>query len=117
VRYADTVRELNANALLNWLSDLGPRFGWQRVVDETTLQTAANEGKVGIICAQRTDLERPGHIVAVVPETGTHRAQRAGSSVTIPLQSQAGSTNFRYGSGPAWWRGARFRAFGFWTHP
>jgi hypothetical protein len=82
-------------------------------VDE--LQQAANLGQVCIIAAQRTNLNAPGHIVAVVPETAQHTASHTDSRVSVPLQSQAGATNFRYG-GRIWWLGTQFRRFGFWIH-
>ena len=43
---------------------------------------------------------------------------RAGQ-VTVPLQSQAGRVNFRYGmgrAGSAWWAASEYRAFGLWHH-
>lgn len=114
-RYGTTVEEYNVNALFNWLEEFGPDFGWRRTASVTELQQAANLGQVCVIAAQRTNLNAPGHIVAVVPETPGHKATRKGDVVTVPLQSQAGATNFRYG-GRVWWTGAQFRRFGFWIH-
>jgi hypothetical protein len=113
--YDQTVRELTANRLLDWLLDHGPGFGWTRVLHLDELQGAANSGEVCLISAQRVDQERPGHIAAVVPETSAHSAQRVGAQVTTPLQSQAGAVNFRYG-GKRWWLDEKFRSFGFWRH-
>lgn len=112
VKYGSTVSELNANSLFDWLNAFGPTFGWRRVFDPGELQGAANEGAVCIICAQRTQLERSGHIVGVVPETPEHRAL-GGGQVTTPLQSQAGWSNFRYGTA-RWWVDSKFRDSGFW---
>lgn len=114
-QYGTTVEEYNVTALFNWLEEFGPDFGWRRAVSLTELQQAANLGQVCLIAAQRTNLNAPGHIVAVVPETEQHRATRNGQDVTVPLQSQAGATNFRYG-GRRWWTGPQFRRFGFWIH-
>ncbi|MBD2770152.1 hypothetical protein IC235_19875 [Hymenobacter sp. BT664] len=113
--YGTTVEEYNVNSLYNWLEEFGTDFGWRRTTSLTELQQAANLGQVGIICAQRTNLNAPGHIVAVVPETESHKASRQGGQVSVPLQSQAGAINFRYG-GRGWWTGAQFRRFGFWIH-
>lgn len=110
-----TVSELNANSIFNWLEEFGRDFGWVRTFDMTDLQNAANAGQVGIICAQRRELNRPGHIVAVAPENGGHQATRRGGQVTVPLQSQAGVSNFDYG-GKIWWTGSQFGKFGFWKH-
>jgi hypothetical protein len=118
VKYDDTVRELNANALYDWLRDFGENFGWRRVPDQDALQRIANGGGVGVICAQRTDLNRSGHICVVVPERPPDSAaKRADGNVQLPLQSQAGSRNFCYSCGTTrWWAGEQFRAFGFWVH-
>ncbi len=113
--YGQTVDELTANRIFNWLKDLGPDFGWRRTFDLTELQNAANDGQVGIICAQRVDLHRPGHICPVVPETSTQKAVRDGSTVTKPLQTNAGGTNWQYVS-RVWWTSSQFREFGFWIH-
>ena len=116
--YAQTVREMRADDLFAWLVDCGPSFGWRRVFDATALQAAANGGGVGVICADREAEGRSGHITVVVPEHGTHRAERdADGNVTQPLQSQAGSVNRRWGSaGRDWWWGAQFRDRGFFVH-
>lgn len=119
VEYGRTVRELNANALHDWLEDFGPAFGWRREVELTALQAAANVGEVCLIVARRVDLNRPGHITAVVPETGDAKAVRnAQDEVVRPLESQAGTRNvLRAPAANAWWQGSRFQAFAFWRHP
>lgn len=117
VAYGTTVRELNANGLCDWLEDFGPEFGWNRTFSLDSLQNAANQGSVALVVARRADPNRSGHIVAVVPETASRRAVRTGGAVTIPLQSQAGATNFRYSSATgAWWRHTKFSRFGLWMH-
>lgn len=117
VQYDKTVRELNANALFDWLRDVGAEFGWQRVADADTLQQKADAGGVSVICAQRKDLNRSGHICVVVPERPPAAAKRTSGNVLLPLQSQAGARNFCYSCGSSrWWSGEKFRAFGFWTH-
>ena len=119
VAYARTVREVNANALHDWLEDHGTRFGWHREIDLTTLQAAANAGEVCLIVATRRDLNRSGHIVAVVPEhEGAEARRNAAGEVLRPLESQAGTKNFRYAvSRSAWWQSNRFQSFAFWRHP
>lgn len=119
VLYDSTVREMRADDLYAWLVDIGPQFGWRRVFDATALQDAANGGGVGLICADRAQEGKPGHITVVVPETDAHRAKRdVDGNVEQPLQSQAGSTNHRYGSaGKNWWKDPQvFRARGFFVH-
>ncbi|HSP97597.1 MAG TPA: glycoside hydrolase family 19 protein [Candidatus Dormibacteraeota bacterium] len=117
VRYDNTVGELNANALHDWLRDFGPGFGWRWVADLDVLQAAANAGQVCLIVAKRKDQNRSGHIVAVVPEDRVRAARAAGSSVLRPVESQASVTNHRFVVKPtAWWRGAQFQSFAFWRH-
>lgn len=113
--YGQTVEELTANRIFNWLKEFGPGFGWRRTFELTEIQNAANDGQVGIICGQRVDLHRPGHICPVVPETATQKAVRSGSVVTKPLQTNAGATNWQY-IARVWWTTSQFREFGFWIH-
>ncbi|MCK6407756.1 glycoside hydrolase family 19 protein [Thauera sp.] len=119
VEYGRTVRELNANSLYDWLEDFGPAFGWKREIELTALQAAANAGEVCVIVARRVDLNRPGHITAVVPESATVQAVRnAHREVQRPLESQAGTRNvLRAPAASAWWQNSRFQAFAFWRHP
>jgi len=54
----------------------------------------------------------------IVPETGDAKAKRAANGdVSAPVQSQAGATNFRRGTGKVdWWRGSQFAESAFWLH-
>jgi hypothetical protein len=116
--YGKTIDEQRANDLFRWLRDFGEQFGWRQTGTPSKLQLEVNQGAVGLIVARRNEDGRPGHIVAVVPETDKHRARRnAAGDVIIPLQSQAGSTNFPYGTGKLeWWRGDQFAESAFWLH-
>ena len=116
--YEKTIDEQRANDLFRWFRDFGPRFGWRQTGTLTKLQEAASLGGIGIIVARRKLEGRSGHIVAVVPETEDERAKRDSSGEVIaPLQSQAGSVNFRYGTGKLnWWKGDQFADSAFWIH-
>jgi hypothetical protein len=116
--YGNTIDEQRANDLFRWLRDFGDRFGWRQTGTLTKLQQEVNQGALGLIVARRKQDGLSGHIVAVVPETDAQRARRdAAGDVVAPLQSQAGSVNFRYGTGrPAWWKGDQFAESGFWLH-
>lgn len=117
-KYGVTVNEMAANYIFNWLEEFGEEFGWKRVFDLDTLQNDANAGRLGIICAQRTAMNRPGHIQIIPPEHGANVAKRdSAGKVTLPLQSQAGASNFKYGylGQSKWWTSAQFREFGFWS--
>ncbi len=112
-KYGDTVREMNANMLHDWLQDWGPAFGWRRTFSFTDMQEAANKGRIAMICAKRKDLSRSGHIVVIPPETAGVKAVRdAAGKVVRPLNSQAGSVNFqRKAPAGAWWAGSQFSSF------
>lgn len=118
VVYGSTVRELRADDLLAWLIEFGPSFGWRRVFDATALQDAANQGGIGLICADREASGLSGHITVVVPETAQVKAVRdPDAHVVLPVQSQAGAQNFRRSTGnKAWWEDAKFRDRGFFVH-
>jgi hypothetical protein len=117
-RLASTIDEQRANDLFRWLNAFGTRFGWRQTSTLTNLQTEVNAGAVGLIVARRKADGLSGHIVAVVPETDEHSAKRNRSGeVVAPLQSQAGSKNFRYGTGKLnWWKGENFADSAFWIH-
>lgn len=115
--YAQTVAEVNANGLLDWMKEYGTTFGWRRSFDVTELQNAANEGQVVVIMAKNRIPNNSGHLAAVTPETSTQQAVRSGSTVVRPLQTQAGRTNKKYWTPNAWWvNSARFKDFGFWIN-
>ncbi len=116
--YGDTIEEVRANGLFRWLRDFGADFGWRQTGNLDSLQQTANQGGIGLIVARRTEEGRSGHIVMIAPETADATARRhTAGAVTAPLQSQAGSSNFRRGTGrPAWWNGAEFAESAFWIH-
>lgn len=116
--YEKTIDEQRANDLFRWLRDFSLRFGWRQTGTLSKLQEAANLGGVGIIVARRKDDGRSGHIVAIVPETNEQRAKRdSDGNVIGPLQSQAGTVNFRYRAAPnEWWKGDQFADSAFWIH-
>jgi hypothetical protein len=118
VKYGETVAEVNANGLYDWLHEFGPQFGWRSVESADELQQAANADKIAVICARRQERSKPGHIAVVVPESQPpFVAQREGAQVLLPLQSQAGAKNFCFSCGKSeWWTGAQFDAYGFWLH-
>lgn len=115
--YDKTLQELNANSLHNWLAEYADDFGWRRTFDLNDLQESANNGAVCLISARRTDLNRSGHICGVAPETVAQKAIRKNGQVTVPLQTNAGASNFRYGAKNAWWsQKDKFSSFSFWIH-
>lgn len=111
------VEELSSNALNSWFKEWGAHFGWRRTFDLTELQEAANEGQVCITVgrAKPQFYEGCGHIVAVVPETGSFRAFRQNGQIVKTVQSQAGPLNRRYVV-QRWWDDGTFADFGHWIH-
>jgi hypothetical protein len=107
-QYGATVSEMNANALNRWIRAHGADYGWREETDMTGAQDAANGGSIVILLARNANPRRSGHITIILAENGEHSANRAeDGSVSVPLQSQAGSSNFKYGAGRQWWSDAR----------
>lgn len=131
-KYGATLHELNANALYNWLEEFGSQFGWKKIEQDSTghfltevQEDHANQGRTCVICAQRTQLSRSGHIAVIAPESERHQAERNNGRVTHPLQSQAGQKNLQYftrsrlNSDQNWWERSGINGFqkvGFWVH-
>lgn len=117
--YGETVYEMNANALHDWLLEWGDDFGWIRMTEADGFQNIVNNtGGIGVICAKRKDRHRSGHITVVVPEIEAKKAYRKADKVFYPLQSQAGAYNYNYFSEElgAWWLRDRFASFVFFFH-
>ncbi len=127
------VMELSANLLANWFDAWGEKFGWAREASPAQAQRAANDGSIVIAVAFNAtkkpvaagaksppDLFNSGHITVVVAEQSVAGDPNAGQKapghggpngeVTIPLQSQAGTTNIALGGvAHAWWDGPEMR--------
>jgi hypothetical protein len=115
IEYDKTVTELTANRISDWFDKFGSSFGWSRLFDLNTMQDEVNKGQLGILVAQRINLNNPGHIVAIVPETPMNAAKRVNGQVIVPLQSQAGRINKKYSAANTWWEDkTRFKKFSFW---
>jgi len=117
-RLGATIHEQRANDLFRWLQSFGPRFGWRQTGTLSRLQAEANLGAVALVIARRKLEGKSGHVAIVVPENEEFQARRdAAGEVIAPLQSQAGSRNFRFGTGSAnWWNGEQFAESAFWLH-
>lgn len=105
-KYGETIREMNANSLNSWMNSDGAAFGWKKADNETSAQNAANGGRLVILLAANANPRRSGHVSVVLSETDEHKAKRTGDDVSVPLQSQAGGTNYKYGGASAWWKNA-----------
>lgn len=117
VNYGNTVRELNANSLHDWFVEFGDYFGWKRIFSVDEAQLLANSGEIIIACAKRVNTNSSGHICAIAPENGQHFAKRSNNgSVSRPLQSQAGSSNFKFKAANQWWTFNKYQDFGIWRH-
>lgn len=125
-----TIRELRANDLTDWMAEFGGDFGWRRAAGLTEAQEAANDGRVVILLAARTNPRRSGHITVVMPEIRAeddvrdsvgevvrHEAGRdAAGEVDRPMQSEAGGSNTEYAaSGAGWLAGSTYRDGAAWV--
>lgn len=92
--------EQNANMLNAWLDRIGSTyFGWEQATDMAAAQTAANNGHIVIISAKNKVSSSSGHINVILPELPNSPAAKDG----LPLQSQAGRTNFAISRSKSWW--------------
>lgn len=98
-----TVREMEANDLSDWFHRYGAGFGWQEV-NSTEAQISANQGECVIMFAASKNRKKPGHIVAVVPETDDVKCVGANGIIIYPVMSQAGYMNKKYFCSK-WWDG------------
>jgi hypothetical protein len=93
-----TVCEINANRIFDWLRDRGATYWWEEVWpngnDFSAIQNHANNGDVVVLVQKNT--RGSGHVLVVIPESEKGRAKRENGIVTLPVHSQAGSTNFSY---------------------
>jgi len=122
--YGVTVDEQNANALTKWMHKTGGEFGWSAASDMEAAQTAANQGQIVILLAANKVASKSGHVSVVLAESNEHKAGRdeATAKVVVPLQSQAGSKNFKYsseGGAPGstdkkWWEDAKHKDGAAW---
>jgi len=116
ISYGGTVRELNANALYDWLNEWGATFGWKPVADAAEAQQAADAGHVVVICAAQANPKRSGHITVVVPQSESVQ-MRTDGGIVLPVQSQAGRKNFECSCEPGrWWEMKSYRGFGMWSN-
>jgi hypothetical protein len=106
--YGENCKEMNANALYDWLVNEGEQyFGWKEVETEPEFQAHVNTGAVGVICAKRKDKKRSGHITVGIPTNEHHKMVNG-----VPLQSDAGWTCHNYHN-IAWYLNDKFEAYGF----
>jgi hypothetical protein len=123
--YGVTVREMNANSLTAWMHATGStEFGWSAASDMDAAQTAANTGSVVILLAANKVASRSGHVSVVLAESSEHTAHRDETSgqVVVPLQSQAGSKNFKYSAeqgapgstAKEWWKDSKHKDGAAW---
>lgn len=116
VTYGETVREMNANSLNAWFDRIGEHFGWREASDMEEAQNSANEGNIVVLSAANINAARSGHISMIMSEREQHQADRVNDEVTVPLTSQAGSSNHKYDTGSSWWNNASHTNGKAWIH-
>ncbi len=112
--YGQNVREMNVNSLVPWMEEHGSRYGWEKVTDMNQAQTAANNGNLTIIMGAKYGSN--GHVSVVLPETQSLKASNRNGQF-IPLQSQAGATNFNASSNVHnWWNDGSHQGGAAWVY-
>lgn len=110
VRYAETVREMGANSLHDWLLEHGERFGWAivdsgKIVEASQLRLMLNaRNTYGLISSRRVGGRGSGHITLAFPDE-VNPTKGEGC-----LQSQAGTYNKRWFKDDGWYRSSRFES-------
>jgi len=98
IQGSGTIRELNANSLLDWTRDYARHFGWQVGLSEADAVEAVNESGVpGYIVARAP--HGTGHIAVIVPNS----VRGAPVPPDGPVMSQAGARNHRVFCS-RWWK-------------
>ena len=103
VIWPDTVKSLGARGLNLWLRDWGTYFGWESFEDEASFYKALNErdSVVGVISDE-------GHITVALPDSVAPEIKKSGS---VPLQTQAGSTNKKLFRSNSWYKASPNKGF------
>ena len=117
--YDKTVTELSANAMTAWMWTWGSYFGWRKAASAQDAQLAANNGRIVIALAANSRPDHAGHVSVVVTESTQNSApgrDKTLGTVTVPLQSQAGATNFKFGGKGAWWMPPTHKDGGLWIY-
>ena len=108
--YGQTVREMSANSLHDWLIKYGQKFGWAIVdygkdVQASQLRVYLNaRNTYGVISSKRVGGKGSGHITLAFPDA-TNPIEGEGC-----LQSQAGTYNKRWFKDDKWYRSSRFES-------
>lgn len=117
IEYGVSVREMNANSINAWFDRVGEHFGWRQATDMEEAQNAANNGNIVVLSAANVNARRSGHISMIMSERTQHQADRGtDGDVTIPLTSQAGSSNHKHETGSSWWNNASHTNGNAWIH-
>lgn len=107
--YGQTVREMSANSLHDWLLTYGDAFGWKvldsgKSVDIKGYHEALNDQSTfGVISAKRVNGIGSGHITFAVHDLIDIDGKG-------PLQSQAGTTNKQWFKDDKWFTSSRFES-------
>ncbi|MBK9452546.1 MAG: hypothetical protein IPN95_24590 [Bacteroidetes bacterium] len=120
---AGVTREMNANSLNTWMRSNGKEFGWVQAASMQTAQESANSGHVVIILASNANASKSGHVNVILPETEQIKSKEHTDGTTLPVQSQAGSVNFKHdtysqattgASNPKWWANSNHKDGAAW---
>lgn len=124
VKYGEGVtEEMSANKLNDWMRSYGKDFGWVQAASMKTAQEAANDGNIVIILASNKNAAKSGHVNVILAETEQHKSLEHTDGTTLPLQSQAGGTNFKYdtytqattgATNPKWWENSSHKDGAAW---
>ena len=108
VVYGETVRELGATGLYDWLDEHATAYGWRSFRSESELRAwCESTARPGLIIA-RTKGVGASHVAVALPDSVERAARARGVSVEPGggmLTTEAGGRNRRL-TRRTWWRGA-----------
>ncbi len=108
--YGDTVHEMTANMINDWIREYGDDFGWRAESNMETAQSEANSGKIAIILASNVVATKSGHVAVILAET-----DQLSANGDKPLISQAGATNVEAGAASSkWWENSNHKDGSAW---
>jgi hypothetical protein len=113
--YEETVHELSANALTDWMYEFGSEYSWRKEEDITAAQDTANQGKLIILLATNVNPRASGHVSVLMPESKQIKAIRENNKVVGVVQSQAGANNFKLDNHrKQWWKDKKHKLGAAW---
>lgn len=127
--FLDTVEEMTANQIFDWMNEWGIQIGWRKLSNSTQAQQEANRGKIVVIVGANENRALSGHISVVVSKRGLNEEEPTNQSINHETdnstisglsQTQAGDENHLHlepeETGSDWWIDSTMTPGEFWVY-